>query len=217
MCSMGQSTRNLAALLGRVARWNASLVVAGLLAGSVSAQAQTLTTEFAVGNLAPAAQEMAAAGVDGSTDSLATLVEIAQRHGFGYGISPDEVRALVGGGYLAVRQIDCSSLADGAARAQRLSRVLSGIAWAYAAGAGLTVSMPPVAGILGFGALVTGIASTAAAWLAADFRERRAQAKCTKGGTLEWFRQTAPVITAAVDPAIWRYSWQRSCGASACA
>ena len=99
MCIMGQSTRNLAALLGRVARWNASLVVAGLLAGSVNAQAQTLTMEFAEGNLAPAAQEMAAAGVDGSTESLATIIEIAQRHGFGYGISPDEVRALVGGGY----------------------------------------------------------------------------------------------------------------------
>ena len=217
MCSMGQSTWNLAALLGRVARWNAPLVVAGLLAGSVDARAQALTTEFAVGNLAPAAEEMAAAGVDGSTQSLATLIEIAQRHGFGYGISPDEVRALTSGGYLVVRQIDCSSLADGAARAQRLSRALSMIAWLYAAGAGMTVMMPPVAGILGFGALVTGIASTAAGWLAADFRERRAQAKCTKGGTLEWFRQTAPAITAAVDSAIWRYSWQRSCGASACA
>jgi hypothetical protein len=214
---MGQSTWNLAARLGRVARWNASLVVAGLLAGSVNAPAQTLTMEFAEGNLAPAAQEMAAAGVDGSTESLATIIEIAQRHGFGYGISPDEVRALVGGGYLVVRQIDCSSLADGAARAQRLSRTLSMIAWLYAAGAGLTVVMPPVAGILGFGALVTGIASTAAGWLAADYRERRVQAKCTKGGTLEWFRQTAPVITAAVGPAIWRYSWQRWCGASACA
>ena len=217
MCSMGQSTRNLAALLGRVARWNASLVVAGVLAGSVNAPAQTLTMEFAEGNLAPAAQEMAAAGVDGSAESLATIIEIAQRHGFGYGISPDEVRALLGGGYLVVRQIDCSSLADGAARAQRLSRALSMIAWLYAAGAGLTVMMPPVAGILGFGALVTGIASTAAGWLAADYRERRVQAKCTKGGTLEWFRQTAPAIRAAMGPATWRYSWQRSCGASACA
>jgi hypothetical protein len=211
---MGQSTWRVAVRGGGVGRWQMSaLVVAGLISGSVDAQAQALTADFVHYNLVPAAQEMAAAGVDGSTQSFATLVEIAQRHGFGYGISPDEVRALIGGGYLAVRQIDCSSLADGAARAQRLSRVLSMIAWLYAAGAGLTVMVPPVAATFGFGALVTGIAATAAGWLAVDFRERRAQAKCTKGGSLEWFRHTGPEIMAALNPAIWRFSSPPSCGA----
>jgi hypothetical protein len=211
---MGQSTWTVGARLGGVGRWQRSaLVVAALLAGSIDAHAQALTADFAAGNLAPAAQDMAGAGVDGSTQSLATLIEIAQRHGFGYGISPDEVRTLIGGGYLAVRQIDCSSLAASAAGAQRLSRVLSMIAWLYAAGAGLTFIVPPVAATLGFGALVTGIAATAAGWLAADFRERRAQAKCTKGGSVEWFRQTAPEIMAALDPALGRFSSPRSCGA----
>jgi hypothetical protein len=213
MCIMGQSTRHLAALLGGARRWNTPLAVAVLLVGTVNVQAQSVTPEFAASALAPAAEEMADEGVDGSIDSLATLIEIAQRHGFGYGISPDEVRALLGGGYLAVRQVDCSSLAANAAAAQRLSRTLTTIAWLYTAGAGLTVMMPPVAGMLGFGALVTGMAATAAGWLAADFRDRRTQLKCTKGGTLEWFRQPAPAITAAVDPATWRSSWQRSCGA----
>jgi len=199
---MGQSTWTVAALVGAV-----------LLAGSIDARAQALTPEFANRNLAPAAQEMARAGVDGSTRSLATLIEIAQRHGFGHGISPNEVRTLLAGGYLAARQIDCSSLAANAAAAQRLSRVLSMIAWLYAAGAGLTLVAPPVAGALGFGALVSGMAATAAGWLAVDFRERRAQAKCTKGGTLEWFRQTAPEVMAARDPAIWQSSSPRSCGA----
>jgi hypothetical protein len=211
---MGQSTWTVAVRVGGAGRWRMpALVVAALLVGSIDAQAQALTGDFATYNLAPAAQEMAGAGIDGSTESLATLVEIAQRHGFGYGISPDEVRTLISGGYLAVRQIDCSSLAANAAGAQRLSRVLSMIAWLYAAGAGLTVIMPPVAATLGFGALVSGIAATAAGWLAADFRERRALAKCTKGGSLEWFRQTAPEIMAALDPAIWRFSSPQSCGA----
>jgi len=201
---MGQST-------GKVAVFVAAIVVAG----AIDVRAQ-VSEEFAAGNLAPAAQEMAAAGVDGSTQSLATLIEIAQRYGFGYGISPDEVRAIIGGGYLAVRQIDCSSLAASAANAQRLSRVLSSIAWLYAAGAGLTYVMPPVAAALGLGALISGMAATAAGWLAAEYRERRAQAKCAKGGTLEWFRTTTPQVVAGLDPAIWQFSWQRSSGASAC-
>jgi hypothetical protein len=211
---MGQSKWTVGARVGGAGRWQgAALVVAVLLAGSIDAQAQELTGDFATYNLAPAAQEMASAGLDGSTQSLATLVEIAQRHGFGYGISPDEVRTLISGGYLVVRQIDCSSLAASAAGAQRLSRVLSMIAWLYAAGAGLTIVAPPVAATLGFGALLTGMAATAAGWLAYDYRERRAQAKCTKGGSLEWFRQTAPAVMASLDPAIWRFSSPQSCGA----
>jgi hypothetical protein len=211
---IGQLTGTVAARGGGTGGWSVSaLAVAALLGGSVEAGAQALTPDFADRSLAPAAQEMAGAGVDGSAHSLATLVEIAQRHGFGYGISPDEVRALVGGGYLAIRQIDCSSLANGAVSAQRLSRVLSQIAWLYAAGAGLTLMSPPVAGALGFGALITGMAATAAGWLAADFRERRSQAKCTKGGSLEWFRHTTPAIMAALDPASGRFSSPRSCGA----
>jgi hypothetical protein len=211
---IGQLTGTVAARVGGARGWPVSaLAVAALLGGSVEVRAQALTVDFANGSLAPAAQEMAGAGVDGSTHSLATLVEIAQRHGFGYGISPDEVRALVGGGYLAIRQIDCSSLANGAISAQRLSRVLSQIAWLYAAGAGLTLMSPPVAGALGFGALITGMAATAAGWLAADFRERRSQVKCTKGGSLEWFRHTTPAIMAALDPANGRFSSPRSCGA----
>ena len=215
MRSMEQWTGTLATGGGDAARWGRAALVAAaiVIAGVVEVRAQAVSPEFAAGNLAPAAQEMAAAGVDGSTGSLATLIEIAQRYGFGYGISPDEVLAMVGGGYLAVRQIDCSSLANSAANAQRLSRILSSIAWLYAAGAGLTVAMPPVAAALGFGAVVTGMSATVAGWLAAEYRERRAQAKCTKGGALEWFRHTTPEVVAALEPATWRYSWQRSCGA----
>ena len=109
------------------------------LLGAATAHAQDVSVEFAEGSLAPAAEEMARAGVDGSLESAATLIEIAQRHGFGYGISPDEVRDLLGVGYQAIRQIDCSSLDARAAAAQRLSRALSAIAWLYAAGAGLTL------------------------------------------------------------------------------
>src|SRR5687767_16006912 len=68
------------------------LVGAVLLAACADVQARQVSAEFAEGSLAPAAEEMASAGVDGHTDSLPALIEIAQRHGFGYGISPDEVR-----------------------------------------------------------------------------------------------------------------------------
>lgn len=193
---------------GRVA-----LILIGIVLGAATAQAQDVNTEFAEGSLAPAAEEMAAAGVDGSIESAPMLLEIAQRYGFGYGISPDEARYLLGVGYQAIRQIDCSSLDASAEAAQRLSRALSTIAWLYAAGAGLTVSAPPVAAALGFGALVTGMASTAAGWLASDYRARRSQVKCTKEGGLEWFRPAARRILAAADPGIVPSSWRRSYGA----
>ena len=146
--------------------------------------------------------------------TMATMIEIAQRYGFGYGISPDEVRDLVGSGYLAVRQIDCRMLDARYEAAMRLSRTLAGLAWLYAAGAGMSVGAPPVAAALGFGALVTGIASTAAGWIAADIRAHRSQVKCTNEGGIEWFSPAARKILAAVDPAIFRYSWQHWCGVS---
>jgi hypothetical protein len=191
-----------------------ALVLVGFFVGAATARAQDVSVEFAEGTLAPAAEEMAAAGVDGSLESAATLVEIAQRYGFGYGISPDEVRDLLGVGYQAVRQIDCSSLDARADAAQRLSRALSTIAWLYAAGAGLTVSAPPVAAVLGFGALTTGILSAAAGWLAADYRAQRSQVKCSKDGGVEWFRPAARRILAAADLIILPSSWRRSYGAS---
>src|SRR5688572_31993611 len=141
-------TRGLAVRFSRVVsadHWrSAVLVVAAVLIGSVTAEAQ-VSVEFAEGSLAPAAQEMGNAGVDGSPGTMATLIEIAQRYGFGYGISPDEVRDLVGSGYLAVRQIECTSLDSKIEAANRLSRTLAQIAWLYAAGAGLTYIAPPVA------------------------------------------------------------------------
>jgi hypothetical protein len=191
----------------------AVLVAVALLAACVDVQARQVSAEFAEGSLAPAAEEMAAVGVDGYNSSLAALIEIAQRHGFGYGISPEEVRDLVGGGYLAVGQINCSSLDAKAEAAQRLSRVLTGIAWLYTIGAGLTVIAPPVAGVLGFGALVSGIAATAAGWLAADYRAQRSKVQCSSEGGIEWFRPAARATRAAVDPAIFRYFSPRSCGA----
>jgi hypothetical protein len=215
------STVRLAAFLSGAGKSSSraiiAVVAAALAIGGVDVHAQTLTEELVTGSLAPAAEEMAAAGVDGSPASIATLVEIAQRHGFGYGMSPAEVRELLGSGYIAVRQIDCSSLAGKEAGAQRLSRMLSAIAWLYAAGAGLTVAAPPVAAALGFGALVAGMSASVAAWLAVEYRAQRSQVRCTKEGGIEWFRPAAPKIRAAADPAISRFSWQRSCGASACA
>ena len=196
--------------LGRV--W---LMLAAIVIGSGRVEAQ-VSPEFAEFNLAPAAEEMAAAGVDGSLETLGTLLEIAQRYGFGYGISPDEARQLVGG-YLAVRQIDCRSLDEKYEAAMRLSRALSGIAWLYAAGAGLTYAAPPVAAALGLGALISGIGATAASWLASEYRAHRSRVRCTKEGSIEWFRPAARDIQAAVDPVLWRFSWQRSCGASSCA
>jgi len=195
-------------------RVRVALVLVGFFVGAATAHAQDVSVEFAEGTLAPAAEEMAAAGVDGSLESAATLIEIAQRHGFGYGISPDEVRDLLGVGYQAIRQIDCSSLDARADAAQRLSRALSAISWLYAAGAGLTVSAPPVAAALAFGALATGILSGAAGWLAADYRAQRSQVKCSKDGGVEWFRPAARRILAAADLAILPSSWQRSYGAS---
>jgi hypothetical protein len=215
-------TRGLASWVSNLAvavhaHWKtACLVIAAIAIGTVSAEAQ-VSVEFAEGALAPAAEEMGAAGVDGSPDSMATMIEIAQRYGFGYGISPDEVRELVGSGYLAVRQIDCRTLDSKFEAAQRLSRTLTGLAWLYAAGAGMTVGAPPVAAALGFGALVTGVAATAAGWIAADIRAQRSQVRCTKEGGIEWFRPAAREIRAAVDPIIFRYSWQRWCGLSASA
>jgi hypothetical protein len=173
-----------------------------------------VTADFAENSLAPAAEEMANAGVDGSLETAATAIEIAQRHGFGYGISPDEVRELLGTGYLAVRQIDCSSLDAQAAAAQRLSRALTAIAWLYGIGAGLTLGAPPVAAALGFGAMATGAMATAAGWLAADFRTRRSQVKCTKEGGVEWFRPAAREIHTALEPAIIPCFWRRASGAS---
>ena len=196
---------------------SAWLLVVSLLTWAVPAHAQTVDVEFAEGTLAPAAEEMAASGVDGSLETAATLIEIAQRYGFGGGISPEEVRDLVGGGYVAVRQIDCSSLDAKYEAAQRLSRVLTGIAWLYATGAGLTYFAPPVAGALGFGALASGIAATAAGWLASDYRSQKTKAKCTKDGGAEWFRPAARRILAAVDLAIMPCSSRRSYGASPCA
>jgi hypothetical protein len=213
-------TRGLAVRFTRVlsaGHWRtAGLVVAAVLIGSVTAEAQ-VSVEFAEGSLAPAAEEMGNAGVDGSPGTMATMIEIAQRYGFGYGISPDEVRDLVGSGYLAVRQIDCRMLDARYEAAMRLSRTLAGLAWLYAAGAGMSVSAPPVAAALGFGALVTGIASTAAGWIAADIRAQRSQVKCTNEGGIEWFRPAARKILAAVDPVIFRYSWQHWSGVSASA
>jgi hypothetical protein len=185
-------------------------LVSALAVVSVEAQ---VSVEFAEGTLAPAAQEMANAGVDGSAEKIATLIEIAQRYGLGYGISPDEVRDLLGSGYLAVRQIDCRSLDAKFAAAQRLNRALTSLAWLYAAGAGLSIGAPPVAAALGFGALVTGVSATVAGWIAADIRAHRSQVKCTKGGEIEWFRRTAPEIMAALEPARWRFSSPHSCGA----
>jgi len=206
------TTGREAAISGR--RGGMALILVGsVLMGAATAHAQDVNVEFAEGSLAPAAEEMAAAGVDGSIESAATLLEIAQRHGFGYGISPDEVRYLLGIGYQAVRQIDCSSLDSRAEAAMRLSRALSTIAWLYAAGAGLTISAPPVAAALGFGALATGIMATAAGWLAADYRNQRSQIKCSENGGVEWFRPAARRILAAVDPAILPFSWRRSYGA----
>jgi hypothetical protein len=192
------------------------VMIAAIVISSGTVEAQ-VSPEFAEANLAPAAEEMAAAGVDGSLGTIATLIEIAQRHGFGYGISPDEVRQLVGDGYLAVRQIDCRSLDDKAEAATRLSRALASIAWLYAAGAGMSIGAPPVAAALGLGALISGMGATVASWLATEYRARRTQVRCTKDGSIEWFRPAARGIQAAVNPAVWRYSWQRSCGASACA
>ena len=213
--SSGTSRATAGGRGGRSSWSTAILVISALAAAPAGAQAQDVTPEYAETVLAPAAIEMANAGVDGSAESMATMIEIAQRYGFGYGISPDEVRLLLGGGYLAVRQIDCRSLTDAMYASQRLSRVLSALAWAYAAGAGMAIGAPPVAAALGFGALITGIAATTATWLAADFRERRSQVKCTEGGSIEWFRRVAPRIQAAADPARWRSSWPRSSGASA--
>jgi hypothetical protein len=213
MRTMAEMAAGLAAVISG-SRVRMALILIGVLVGSATAHAQEVTVEFAEGSLAPAAEEMAGAGVDGSLESAARLIEIAQRHGFGYGISPDEVRDLLGVGYQAIRQIDCSSLDAKFAAAQRLSRVLSAIAWVYAAGAGLTVSAPPVAAALGFGALVTGILSTAAGWLAADYRWQRSQVKCSKDGGVEWFRPAARRILAAADLTVLPYSWRRSYGAS---
>ena len=213
-------TRGLASRFrGFTTTWSwrtAYLVVAAVTMGSATAEAQ-VSVEFAEGVLAPAAQEMGAAGVDGSLESTATMIEIAQRYGLGYGISPDEVRELVGSGYLAVRQIDCRTLDAKFEAAQRLNRTLSSLAWLYAAGAGMTVAAPPVAAALGFGALVTGIAATAAGWLAADIKSQRQHVRCTKEGGIEWFRPAARRILAAADPVIFRYSWQHWCGVSASA
>jgi hypothetical protein len=194
-------------------RGPAALILVGVVMSAATAHAQDVSTEFAEGSLAPAAEEMAAAGVDGSIESAATLLEIAQRHGFGYGISPDEARDLLGVGYQAIGQINCSSLDAKAEAAMRLSRTLSAIAWLYAAGAGLTVSAPPVAAALGFGALATGIMATAAGWLAADYRTQRSQVKCSDNGGVEWFRPAARQILAAADPGILPFSWRRSFGA----
>jgi hypothetical protein len=210
---MAEMAMGLAAAISGC-RTRVALILVGILVGATTAHAQDVNVEFAEGSLAPAAEEMAASGVDGSIDSAATLIEIAQRHGFGYGISPDEVRDLLGIGYQAIRQIDCSSLDARAEAATRLSRTLSTIAWLYAAGAGLTVSVPPVAAALGFGALTTGIMASAAGWLAADYRSRRSQVKCSDNGGVEWFRPAARRILAAADPAILPFSWQRSSGAS---
>ena len=84
-------TRGLAVCFSRVLSadpWRtAVLVVAAVLIGSVTAEAQ-ISVEFAEGSLAPAAEEMGNAGVDGSPGTMATMIEIAQRYGFGYGISP---------------------------------------------------------------------------------------------------------------------------------
>jgi hypothetical protein len=210
---MAEMAAGLAAVIS-ASRLRMAQIVVCTLVGAATAHAQEVNVAFAEGSLAPAAEEMAWAGVDGSLESAATLIEIAQRHGFGYGISPDEVRDLLGIGYQAIRQIDCSSLDAKFYAAQRLSRVLSAIAWTYAAGAGLTVSAPPVAAALGFGALVTGILSTAAGWLAADYRVQRSQVKCSKDGGVEWFRPAARRILAAADPTVLPYSWRRSYGAS---
>jgi hypothetical protein len=212
--------RTMVGVAGRVvslvarAHTRVALVILSILPGAVVAQAQEVSVEFAENNLAPAAEEMANAGVDGSLESAATLLEIAQRYGFGYGISPDEVRELLGGGYLAVRQIDCSSLDAKAAAAQRLSRALTAIAWLYGVGAGLTIGAPPVAAALGFGAFVSGALATVAGWMAADFRAQRSQVKCTKEGGIEWFRPSAREIHTALDPAILPCFWRRSSGAS---
>jgi hypothetical protein len=195
-------------------RARAALAVFGVLLSASAARAQQVTVEFAENNLAPAAEEMAAAGVDGSLETAATALEIAQRYGFGYGISPDEVRQLLGTGYQAIRQIDCSSLDAAANAAQRLSRALTLIAWMYGIGAGLTIAAPPVAAALGFGAFATGAMATVAGWLAADFRQQRSQVKCTKEGGVEWFRPAAREIHAALDPVILPSLWRRSSGAS---
>ncbi len=213
MRTMAEMATGLAAAMSG-SRVRMALVLVGMFVGAATAHAQDVNVEFAEGSLAPAAEEMAAAGVDGSLESAATMIEIAQRYGFGYGISPEEVRDLLGVGYQAIRQIDCSSLDAKAAAAQRLSRALSTIAWLYAIGAGLTLISPPVAAVLGFGAFASGIISTAAGWLAADYRERRSQVKCSKDGGIEWFRPAARRILAAMDPAVLPYSWRRSYGAS---
>ena len=192
----------------------ASLVLALLILGAATAHAQQVSAEFAEGTLAPAAEEMVNAGVDGSLESAATALEIAQRYGFGYGISPDEVRELVGSGYLLVRQINCSSLDAKAEMAQRLNRALTAIAWLYAAGAGVTYFAPPVAAALGFGALATGIMATAAGWLAQDYRAQRSRIHCTDDGGVEWFRPASRQILASVDPTTYRSFWRLSSGAS---
>lgn len=196
------------------ARAQAAVVGLGVLLSASAARAQQVSVEFAENNLAPAAEEMAAAGVDGSLETAATAIEIAQRYGFGYGISPDEVRQLLGTGYQAIRQIDCSSLDSAASAAQRLSRALTLIAWMYGIGAGLTIGAPPVAAALGFGAFATGAMATVAGWLAADLRQKRSQVKCTKEGGIEWFRPAAREIHTALDPAILPSFWRRSSGVS---
>lgn len=213
MRTMAEAAIGLAASALSRFRVPITLVILAIVFSPVTAHAQEVTMDFAEGSLAPAAEEMAGAGVDGSLDSAATMIEIAQRHGFGYGISPDEVRYVLGVGYQAIRQIDCSSLDARAAAAQRLSRVLTGIAWLYAAGAGLTFAAPPVAAALGFGAVATGILATAAGWLAADMRTHRSQVKCSRDGGIEWFRPAARRILAAVDPTVTPFSWRRSYGA----
>jgi hypothetical protein len=216
MRTMAEVAGNVAVLVSQ-SRLRAGLVVLGILLGAAAAGAQEVSVEFAENNLAPAAEEMANAGVDGSIETAVAVIGIAQRYGFGYGISPDEVRELVGGGYLAVRQIDCSSLDARAAAAQRLSRVLTAIAWMYGIGAGLTIAAPPVAAALGFGAFATGVMATAAGWLATEFRTQRSQVKCTKEGGVEWFRPAAREIRTALDPAVIPSFWRRSSGVSPCA
>ena len=72
-----------------------TLVASALLSGSVFAQ--EVNEDYIVNHLGPAAEEIQAAGVDGSGESTPAIIEISQRWGIepAYWIGVDEVRALV--------------------------------------------------------------------------------------------------------------------------
>jgi len=169
----------------------ACIMVVGMLLAPPRAAAQDI-----FGQVAPAAVQIQAEGLDGSPDTVPRIIEILNAYGIDIGASPDDARGIVraeredragfgrADGLLLIafqRRATCGELAQKADAAANLSRGLMFAAQLNTVGAGLTAASGAgliFTGPLAFAGLVTGLSSAWAGQLSTAYRNQMRSQGC---------------------------------------